>query len=63
MDINERFLKLSGKIGPLPPGLINDEEDIKIILHGIPFEFAHAKTEHHNNQDGTFDEIKVYKQV
>lgn len=62
-EINERFVKLSGKFGPIPPGLIDDESDIVVSIGGLRFNCGLAKYEYQNKQDGTYDEIAVIKSL
>jgi hypothetical protein len=62
MEINERFVKISGRIGPIPPGLVRDDEDIYLVINGLPFKCARVKIEHYDNQDGTCDEHTTFKQ-
>lgn len=62
-EVNERFTKLSGKWGPIPPGLIKDDEDITISVNGLRFNGGIVKYEYQNKQDGTYDEIAVIKSL
>lgn len=62
MDINENFVKLTGKWGPVLPGLIKEtDEEIPVVIANVKFTAAIVKIEHQNNQDGTFDRVYVLK--
>lgn len=63
MDYNEHYVKLSGKFGPIPQGLIaeDDNAEFRVNIEGISFVASWVKSELMNNNDGTVDKVYTLK--